>query len=59
VKSDAHAPISLPYLYQSLITQEAQRLIKANTVLRYRMKWLSPKRYPRKMKAWLMKQLSR
>jgi hypothetical protein len=59
VTSDAHAPISLPYLYQSLITQEAQRLIKANTVLRYRMKWLSPKRYPRKMKAWLMKQWSR
>lgn len=56
---DAHTPNSLPYLYQSLIIRETQRLIKANSELRNRMRWLRPGHYPAKIKTWLTKKLNR
>jgi hypothetical protein len=50
-----NAEYSLPYLYQSLMVAETQKLIKWNSVLRRRMRWISPRGYARRIKAWLAK----
>ena len=48
---------SLPYLYQTLMIEETQKLIRANDNLRHQLKLRRIRNYPQRIRMWLRKKL--